>query len=72
VNRSAPWLAKDNERLKQLVATGAAAARAAAALSRTVMSVQVQARKLGTPFKSTYLLRRELRERACATEKAPR
>jgi hypothetical protein len=45
-----PWTESDNERLKAMVAQGASLLRAAAAFRRTIVSVQSQARKLGTPF----------------------
>jgi hypothetical protein len=48
--RKTSWTDTDNERLKALVAQGASLTRAAAAFKRTIVSVQSQARKLGTPF----------------------
>ena len=47
---SGSWTEADNERLKALVAQGASIVRAAAAFNRSIVSVRIQARKLGTPF----------------------
>jgi GcrA cell cycle regulator len=44
------WTEQDNERLKAMVAAGASPVRAAAAFGRSIVSVRVQARKLGSPF----------------------
>jgi hypothetical protein len=49
-NSCKPWNDEQVERLKALIASGASPARAAAALKRAQTSVQVKARKLGTPF----------------------
>jgi hypothetical protein len=49
-NSCKPWDDEQVERLKALIASGASPARAAAALRRAQTSVQVKARKLGTPF----------------------
>jgi GcrA cell cycle regulator len=47
-----PWDTEEIDRLRQLVATGVSLARAAVTLKRTRVSVQTQARKVGTPFPS--------------------
>jgi hypothetical protein len=47
------WSSEELNRLNRLVAQGASAARAAAALNRKIVSVRNQARKLGTPFPTT-------------------
>ncbi len=57
---SRPWDDEQLTRLKQLIAGGASVLRAAAALRRSQTSVQIQARKLGTPF-PTMLEARRLR-----------
>lgn len=49
-NACRPWDDEQVERLKELIASGASAVRAAAALKRARSSVQVKARKLGMPF----------------------
>jgi hypothetical protein len=58
-----PWTEADNERLKKLVLQGASPLRAAAAFNRTISSVRVQARKLGTPFPPTRVARRKWADR---------
>jgi hypothetical protein len=55
-----PWTEADNERLKSLVTQGATIIRAAAALKRTMVSVRIQARKLGTPFPPIREFRKKL------------
>ena len=47
---SGSWTEADNERLKAFVAQGASIVRAAGAFNRSIVSVRIQARKLGTPF----------------------
>jgi hypothetical protein len=44
------WTEEDNERLLQMVAAGASPVRVAGAFNRSMVSVRVQARKLGMPF----------------------
>jgi hypothetical protein len=44
------WTEPDNARLMQMVAAGASPIRVAAVFNRSMVSVRVQARKLGTPF----------------------
>jgi hypothetical protein len=44
------WTDTDIKHLKALLADGSSAIRASVALKRTLKSVQLQARKLGTPF----------------------
>ena len=45
-----PWTPEENERLKAFVAKDVSIVKVAAALNRTLISVRVHARKLGTPF----------------------
>jgi hypothetical protein len=56
------WDDQENERLKALVSSGASAGRASIALKRTILSVQIQARKLGTPFPDIREERRKRRK----------
>ncbi|MGP9810517.1 hypothetical protein ACTZWT_03280 [Rhodopseudomonas sp. NSM] len=49
-NACRPWDDEQVQRLKELIASGASAVRAAAALKRARSSVQVKARKIGMPF----------------------
>jgi hypothetical protein len=44
------WTHEEDERLKELVAQGATALRASAALKRRLAMVRARARKLGCPF----------------------
>jgi hypothetical protein len=44
------WTPEQVARLEDLVASGASAVRAAAALRRSIISVQTRARELGMPF----------------------
>jgi hypothetical protein len=48
--KKANWTVEENERLKAFVAKDVSIIKVAAALKRTLNSVRVQARKLGTPF----------------------
>lgn len=44
------WTAEHVARLEKLVGSGASAMRAAAALNRSIISVQAKAREIGKPF----------------------
>ena len=44
------WTEEGLARLRQLVQENASAARASAALNRTIIAVQIKAKSLGTPF----------------------
>jgi len=44
------WTPEQVSRLKVLIASNATAVRAAAALNRSIISVQAKAREIGTPF----------------------
>jgi hypothetical protein len=52
------WDEEQVTRLQSLIASGASVLRAAAALRRSQTSVQIQARKLGTPFPTMLEARR--------------
>lgn len=54
------WTPEQDQRLTQLAAQGATALRAAAALSRTLMSVRMRARKLGLSLLGVREVRRKL------------
>jgi hypothetical protein len=54
---SRSWMPEQDAKLTDLISKGASATRAAAALNRTVGSVQTRARNLGIPFKSTRVKR---------------
>jgi hypothetical protein len=58
VKLNKPWTDKDDSRLKAMAAGGASAIRAAAALHRTLKSIKVRARMLGTSFSSVVSKRR--------------
>jgi GcrA cell cycle regulator len=49
-NRPWTWTKEEDERLRALVAQGASAVKAAAALKRKIVSVRTRARVLGYPF----------------------
>jgi hypothetical protein len=57
------WRPDDIERLKQLVASGVSAARAAVVFRRSIVSVKGQAKRLGFPFPDERILKRERRAR---------
>jgi GcrA cell cycle regulator len=57
------WTSADIERLKQLVASGVSAARAAVIFRRSIVSVKGQAKRLGFPFPDERILKRERRAR---------
>ncbi len=62
------WTAADIERLKQLVASGVSAARAAVIFRRSIVSVKAQAKRFGSPFPDERVLRRERKARDIQTE----
>jgi len=55
------WTPEQDELLKQLVAKGATAVRAAAALKRTTSAVRLRARKLGLSLPGVREVRKKLR-----------
>jgi hypothetical protein len=57
------WTNEECETLIQLVKMGASVARASVVLRRNMKSVRNQARKLGTPFPSIHVARRERQAR---------
>lgn len=60
------WTLEEDQRLKAMVSDGKSAIGAAAAFNRSIGSIRIQARKLGTPFPSL----REVRKNW--TDAAPR
>ena len=66
-----PWSPEDIEKLKALIANGASATRAAAALKRKIVAVQVKARALGTPFPTVRTERKKWQEPLKRNEPAP-
>jgi hypothetical protein len=61
------WTAADIERLRQLVRSGASAARAAVIFRRSIVSVKAQAKRFGFPFPDERVLRRERKARDIQT-----
>lgn len=61
------WTAADIERLKQLVASGVSAARAAVIFRRSIVSVKAQAKRFGFPFPDERVLKRERKARELQT-----
>jgi hypothetical protein len=53
------WTEEDLARLKAMIESGASPARASVVFRRSVLSVQNQARKLGTPFPARRVVKRE-------------
>ena len=53
------WTDEGNSRLKEFVAQDVSIIRAAAALNRSIMSVRIQARKIGTPFPPMRIFRKK-------------
>lgn len=66
------WTPEQIEKLKALVASGASATRAAAALNRKVLAVKKKANDLGTPFPTVREARAKLREVFGPKEKSAR
>ena len=62
------WTEQDLARLRELVQANASAARASAALNRTIIAVQIKAKSLGMPFVPV----RKLRAARLAKEAAAR
>ena len=58
MSKARNWDDEQISRLKALIASGASVLRTAAALRRSQTSVQIQARKLGTPFPTMLESRR--------------
>jgi hypothetical protein len=58
------WSETDLKRLAEIAAAGGTAVRASAALKRSIANCQKQAREMGTPFKSVYRARMDLREKS--------
>jgi hypothetical protein len=54
------WNEADDERLRQLIASGASVVRAAAAFNRTIANIRTQARKLDMPFPSISEARKKM------------
>ena len=57
--KKAVWTGEQNERLKAFVAQGVSIVRAAAVFNRTITSVRVQARKVGSPFPPMRVFRKK-------------
>jgi hypothetical protein len=53
-----PWSPEDIVKLQKLLGNSASAARASAALGRTIISVQTKARELGQPFPHARAVRK--------------
>ena len=60
--KKAVWTDEENERLKALVAQGVSIIRAAAKFKRTIISVRIQARKIGSPFPPMKEFRKKFAE----------
>jgi hypothetical protein len=54
-----PWTLEEDERIRSLVAKGASALRASAALKRNKHAVIARARKLGCPFPTVSAARKK-------------
>ena len=64
------WTEIDLARLRMMIESGASPARASVVFKRTVLSVQNQARKHGTPFPARRDVKRERVARYEAAERA--
>jgi hypothetical protein len=64
------WNADNNKRVIELAAAGASAARASAALKRSVSAVRAQASKLGTPFLTDRIIKNNRLAKCAAAERA--
>ncbi len=53
------WTEEELARLRQMIESGASPARASVVFRRTLLSVQNQARKIGTPFPARRDVRRQ-------------
>ena len=63
-----PWSDAEISQMKDLLTRKVSLARAAIILKRPQASVQIQARKLGTPFPGVRATRAALRSRIAAAE----
>jgi len=63
------WTDAARDRLRAHVTIGGTVLRAAAIFNCSIAVAQIQARKLGVPFPSAYLLRRKMRTKIAAAER---
>ena len=68
--RARAWSDEELKRLAKIVAAGRSAVRAAVALKRRIVSCQDQAREIGTPFKSAWAVRKEMKVKIAAAEQS--
>jgi len=70
--RNPVWSDDHNKRVMEMAAAGASAARASVVFSRSVPAVRVQACKLGTPFLTTLMIRKNRLAKCDAAERLAR
>ena len=63
------WNDDSNRRVIELAASGASAARASAALNRSISAVRMQASKLGTPFLTNQTIKKNRLAKCAAAER---
>jgi hypothetical protein len=65
-----PWTDQELKQLSALIADGGTAFRAAAKFKRSIGACRNQALKMGTPFTPIRIVRRNVREKCEAAERA--
>jgi hypothetical protein len=70
--RNPVWSDDHNKRVMEMAAAGASAARASVVFSRPVPAVRIQACKLGTPFLTTLMIRKNRLAKCDAAERLAR
>jgi GcrA cell cycle regulator len=64
------WNDDSNMRVMELAVAGASATRASVALNRSISAVRTQASKLGTPFLTTRIIKKNQLAKCDAAERA--
>lgn len=64
------WTDDDLKRLAAIVAGGGTPCRASAALGRSTAACRIQAQKIGTPFTPMQVMRKNIKAKCAAAEKA--
>ena len=67
--RKRRWSDAEMAQLAAIIAAGGTPMRAAAALKRRIASCQLQARKMGTPFRLKHIIRKQTKAKCEAAER---
>jgi hypothetical protein len=64
------WTDDDLKRLAAIITAGGTPLRASAALRRSIAACRNQAKKIGTPFTPMQIMRKNIKAKCAAAEKA--